>query len=101
MIMIPIETDLHRKDALIIVLGADNLEHMKAADPAEIDIRGSGKRLVNPIVLLCYEESSPALNRLVQGGNVDALIKYLQRGWAFRPDKGDHDRGPESIGSHN
>ncbi len=97
MLMIPMQTFDHKQDALIVVIGPDNLARMKNGDPAEAELRRSGKNLVNPTILLCYEEPSPELNRLVQAGDLKRLIKFLQRGWEFQPERGDHDRGPESI----
>ena len=104
MFVLPIKTEGHKRDALIIVLGPENLERMKQGDPAELQLkqlRQAGKELVDPAILLCYEEPSPTLNRLIQGGDITAVIKYLQRGWKYRPDAGDHDRGPESIKDQN
>jgi hypothetical protein len=63
--------------------------------------RQSGRGLVDPVIVLCYEEPGPELERLIQAGNFKALIGYLQRGWEFRPDRGDHDRGPESLKGSN
>jgi hypothetical protein len=101
MLILPVQTPDHKDDALIVVLGPDNLERMKEGDPAEVQlsqIRGAGKDLVDPAILLCYEEPSPALNQLIQRGNLSAILKHLQRGWKFRPQAGDHDRGPERLG---
>ena len=96
-IAIPVESDGHTKDALIVVLGPDNLERMKKADPAEFALATSGYNLVNPIILLCYEEQTPELMTLLQSGDLEKIVKHLRRGFEFRPDKGDHDRGPEKM----
>ena len=97
MILLPIESPDHSEDALIVVLEADNLERLKQADPAEIHLRQTGKRLVNPSVLICYEAESPELTAVLQSGNLKKIIAHLQRGWKFRPEKGDHDRGSERL----
>ena len=97
MIFIPIETPDHKSDAVICVLNSSNLERMKKADPSEIILKQSGRNLVNPTILLCFEEDNKELAEVINSGDVAKIIKYLQRGWKFRPDKGDHDRGPESI----
>jgi hypothetical protein len=34
---------------------------------------------------------------LLKGKGLKAIIEYLQRGWKFRPEVGDHDRGPEKL----
>lgn len=104
MLILPIITQGHRRDALIVILGPDNLERMKGGDPAEVkltDLRRVGKGLVDPAIMLCYEEPTAALNRLIQAGDLKALIKHLQRGWKFRPEAGDHDRGPQSVKDGN
>lgn len=101
MMILPIETEGHTHDALIIILGPDNLERMKVADPAEVVLRKTGKRLVNPTVQVCYEEDQTALTRLLHGGDLGAILKHLTRGFEFRPAKGDHDRGPESLRESN
>ena len=101
MIMIPIESKDHEHDALIIVLDKDNLSRMQQADPPEIELRRCGKTLINPAICVCYQDPSPEWNRIVQGGNLAGMIEYLQRGWKFRPEQGDHDRGPESVKGKN
>lgn len=104
MMILPLETENHEHDALIIVLDPDNLERMKGGDPAEVklkQLRQAGKNLVDPAIVLCYEKPSPKFNRLIQSGDTLAVIQYLQRGWQYRPEAGDHDRGPESIKDTN
>jgi hypothetical protein len=39
MIILPIETEGHEQDALVIVLDADGFARMKEADPAEVVLR--------------------------------------------------------------
>lgn len=99
MLIVPVESPDHTEDALLIVLDDANLARMAVADPAEVVLRDSGRMLVNPTVLVCHQNSTPEFARLLQARNFGAIVKYLQRGWQFRPDKGDHDRGPESITS--
>lgn len=104
MIILPLETEGHRHDVLIVILGPDNLARMKEGDPAELQLKQvllSGIKLVDPTILLCYEEPSRQLNALLQSSDVKGLIEHLQRGWKFRPEQGDHDRGPEKIKDHN
>lgn len=101
MLLIPIETVNHTEDALIVVLGASNVERMRAADPAEIVLRQTGRTLVNPTILLCYEDESPELARLLAARDVDAVVRHLRRGFRYRPDRGDHDRGPEPLAGSN
>jgi hypothetical protein len=101
MLMIPIETEGHDRDVLVLVLGKTNLERLKLADPAEAVLQQCGQQLLNPTVMVCYEEDEAALMQVANRGDLQALIKYLQRGWKFRQELGDHDRGPESIRGSN
>jgi len=101
MLVIPLMSKDHKYDALILVLGPDNLDRMKQADPAEVVMRQINQgdfRLVDPVIYLCYEEPSPELERLVRGRDPIAILDFLQRGWQYRPEAGDHDRGPERLG---
>lgn len=97
MLALPIESTDHKNDAIILILGPENLERMKTGDPAEFIAKQSGKHLVNPKLLICYEEPSPQLTQLLQGGDLRKIIEYLQRGWKFRPEIGDHDNGPQKL----
>lgn len=101
MIILPIESDDHEHDALIVILHDDSLERMTKADPAEIVLRQTGKKLVNPTILICHEKDSPKLTQLLNSGDLYAIVKHLQRGWKFQPERGDHDRGPESLKDQN
>ena len=101
MLLLPVETPGHIADAVIVVLNDDSLARMAEADPAEVILRQTGRSLVNPTILICHEKQSPELTRLLNGGDVKAIIAHLQRGWQFRPDRGDHDRGPEPLHRSN
>lgn len=98
MILIPIQSPDHKEDALVIILDATNIDRMNVADHAEILLRECGRNLVNPAILLCYEEPTPKMMGFVNSRDVKGLIKYLRRGFEFCPEKGDHDNGPRKIG---
>ena len=83
MLIIPIETPGH------------------AADAAEVILRQTGRTLINPTIIICHESPSPEFARLLQTKDLSKIVDYLRRGFEFRPDKGDHDRGPETLGSQN
>jgi hypothetical protein len=89
MLIFPIETTDHADDAVVVVLGSDNVERMAVGDPAEIDWRASGFTLVNPRILLCYEKDQAALMRVIQTKDIRRILKYLSRGFKDRPEKGD------------
>lgn len=97
MLTIPIESADHKSDMLIVVLDSDNLIRMGKADPAEVKCRELGKRLVNPSVLICHEPATKALMDVVATRDLKKIVKYLQRGWEFRPDLGDNDKPPEVL----
>jgi hypothetical protein len=97
MLLIPVETHDHKNDMLIVVLDDTNLERMKAADPAEINLHELKSKLVNPTIFLCHEQPTPGFMKLFNQRDLKAIMKFLQRGWKFRPNKGDHDRGPELL----
>lgn len=97
MILLPIETEGHKEDAVIIVLDPSQIERLNMADPAEVVLRQTGKHLVNPTIQICLERPSKEWTRILQSGDLKAILKFLGRGFKFRPDKGDHDRGPESL----
>lgn len=101
MIVLPIETPNHADDVLIIVLGDDSLERMARADPAEVKCKELGRNLINPRVVICHEKDSPEFARLLQARNLSKICEFLSRGFAFRPDKGDHDRGPTPLNRLN
>lgn len=100
MIIIPIKTDDHKHDMLIVVLDKVNVERMKVADPAEIQLAQLKIPLVLPTIMIAYEDSSPEFSKVVQGGNVRKIIEFLQRGWKFKPES-DNDDGPQSIKEQN
>lgn len=101
MIVVPIVTENHVRDRLLVILDPESLARMREADPAEVNLaevsRKIGSTILQPIIHICYEEKTPEFERILQSGDVKALLKYLSRGWRFRPDQGDHDRGPEHL----
>lgn len=96
MIILPVK-NLKGRDVLIVVLNPDNVARMQEADPVQIE--NCGKVLVNPKVMICFEKDSPEFVRLLNEGNLEKILDFLSRGFRFRPEMGDHDRGPESLGS--
>ncbi len=101
MITIPIATPDHQHDALIIIMDDVELGRLRAADPAQLELRDFPVQLVSPMLLICHEQPTPELTRLLSGRHVPAIVKYLQRGFKFRPELGDHDHGPQSLGGLN
>jgi hypothetical protein len=100
MLLIPMKFP-DKRDELLVILGPENVERMRRADPVQIELSLQRLRLINPKITICIESPSPELNRLVQTKDLAGLCKFLSRGWEFRPDLGDHDRGPERLEDGN
>lgn len=103
--MIVIPARVEGKDMLIVILKSENVDRMKQANPVQFDVEAmvqqTGRSISNPAVIICCEDESPELNRLIQGGNFKGLAKFLSRGFKYQPEKGDHDHGPRRLGSNN
>lgn len=97
MLVLPIETEHHEADVLVVVLGAGNLARMRAGDPPEVKLREVAPHLVHPTVVICFEEQQAELMRLLNAGDVRGALAHLSRGWQYRPDRGDHDAGPQRL----
>lgn len=99
MIVIPVESKDHKSDAVIVILDSQNFERMKEADPAQIPLHNGkhGKRLINPLICICYEEMTPEMETVLKSGNPDLISKFLTRGFKFRPELGDHDDGFQKL----
>jgi len=101
MIIVPMASANHKNDRLVIILDKTNVERMKGADPAQIICKEFPIGLVNPSIMVCYEEDSPKLNQLINSGDIEGLLEFVNRGFKFRPDLGDSDRGPKSLYEQN
>lgn len=97
MLCIPITTPGNQNDIVIVILDDTSIERMAKADPAQVVTRVGFKKLVNPSILICHEKATPELMRLVNAGDLPKLFEFLQRGFEFRPDQGDHDNGPQKL----
>lgn len=95
--IIPIQTRGHVADKLIVILTGESLARMAKADPAEVRCNTLGCELVNPAILICHEEESPELTAVLATGDLKTIVNFLQRGFVFLPEKGDHDGPPEVI----
>ena len=101
MLIIPIQSQSHERDAIIIVLGRENVQRLEKSDPLEVKCSETGRVLANPVIMIAYEDETPEFKQVVQSGDLGKIISFLQRGWKFRPDSGDHDRGLENIKEMN
>jgi hypothetical protein len=85
-----------------VVLEDENLNRIKAYDPAEIIKASMGPyadlAIRNVIIAYATEEDKQHITRILRTGQADfsEVGRFLSRGFAYRPDKGDKD-GPYEI----
>ncbi len=84
--------------SVFVVLEDENLERMRAYDPAELvlsKVEGNfpGKRLKDIVIGYATAADVAEVLRLANDGKPREALKYLSRGWAFKPEAGDYD-GP-------
>ena len=95
MIVIPLQVS-ETAYSIIVLLEDDNLERIKAYDPAEITIRKLGLshlRLQDVVIGYATAQEAAQVAAIRDRAEIPELLKKLSRGYQYRPDKGDHD-GP-------
>jgi hypothetical protein len=87
-----------RRDILII-LGPDSIERIQRKDPFEVNCWQMPFQERVGVLSITYgtKEECAKMEALVREGKVDEAIKLALSGWEYRPDLGDHDRGPEPL----
>ncbi len=88
-----------------VYIGLDDQawERLKAYDPGELVLEKLSQPWINMKlkgVLFGYCSDSDLLEcqRISQQtDDIQAVLKYLSRGWRFEPDAGDHDGPPLSV----
>lgn len=99
MLMIPV-LNKGRVD-LLIVLEDDNIERIKQYDPAEVKWSQIPWPDVRPRTIgigYATAEEIKKIHKLAEEGKPQEAIKLVTRGFKFRPERGDHDFGPISLG---
>jgi len=101
MIVIPFQLN-DREYSVFVMLQDDNLERIRIYDPAEVQINKLGERfqklkLKDVIIGYGTDDDQRKVLELCGAGQPREALKYLSRGFAFRPDQGDHDFGPLSL----
>lgn len=88
-----------RRDVMII-LGPDNIERMKEQDPFEVKWFEFPWREEPGVVAVTYadDELMAQVTELAKAGKTIEAAELATKGWKFRPEMGDHDRGFEPIG---
>jgi hypothetical protein len=81
---------------LFIILQDDNIERMKAYDPAELITANFAERFtdrnIRTIVMMYGTKADISrFTTMCQAGDVRGALRYLARGFKFRPEAGDED----------
>jgi hypothetical protein len=98
MIAAMVNIDERQQSVLVVVIEKDNLDRMKQADPITLESIRAGGALVPPryplnlSLLLAYEENDAELYRMAKSANSLDFIKYLERGFKFKPEIDGKDR---------
>lgn len=102
MFLIPVRYQDNTAYDLWVVLQDENIHRVMEYDPAEVPVArlpGSWEGLTLHTVYVTYatDEEVIEVNRMIAGGLIKDALRLLSRGYKFRPDQGDHDRGPEKV----
>jgi hypothetical protein len=84
--------------SLMVVLQEDNIERIRSNDPAEVAMsklseRWQSMKLADVIVTYATSEDEQTALKLFAEGKGHEALRFLTRGYAYRPEAGDHD-GP-------
>jgi hypothetical protein len=95
MLVIPFQLNAE-EFSVFVVLEDENLERMKANDPAQVNVWKMGEpyaRLTLRDVIIASPTAADVATALqmARSGSPAAAMEYLSRGFKFRPDKGDSD----------
>jgi hypothetical protein len=101
MMLIPLRTPETNRVDLLIILEQDNLERIKRHDNAEV-MWGQlgfdpGCRPGTISIAYATAEEVAKVKDLAAKGKPRDILCMLTGGFEYRPDLGDHDRGPESL----
>jgi hypothetical protein len=98
----PLLLALPRREGIdvVIVLGPDNIERIQERDPVEVewDRTPFKQNRVRRIVIASATAAQlTQCEQLVRQGKPDEAIGLISSGWKYRPEKGDHDLGPQRL----
>lgn len=85
---------------VLIVLGSDNVERIKEKDPLQMHWREFPfwqDRIGVIGISYASDAEMTQLTQLARQGKTLEAIKIATSGWKYRPEKGDHDLGPEKF----
>ncbi len=91
-----------RKYTVLVVLQADNIERIREYDPAVVTINSfgepwNGMKLADVSITFATAEDEKEAFRLCREGMILEAVRFLTRGFRYRPDKGDKDGAYESA----
>jgi hypothetical protein len=100
MIIIPFSTHPTEYEIFVVLLD-ENVSRIKAYDPAEVKAiitpEFKHKKLKTVYIGYCKNEEVRHLLTLAQSGKVVEALKYLTRGFEYKPEQGDHNGPPVSL----
>jgi len=86
---------------LAILLEDENLDRMKRADPAIFNLPPTPQfahmQLKSVLLGRISPDGKKHLLELIASGDGLAILRYVTRGFEYRPDLGDHDGPPLSL----
>jgi len=87
-----------RRD-IMIILGPENVERMQQKDPFEliVPLLPFDEPIGTIRISIATEDELKEFEQLGKQGKTDEAIDKATAGWKFRPELGDHDRGPEIL----
>jgi hypothetical protein len=88
--------------SIMVILSEGSIERIKQYDPSEIVVGNEWDHLKLDRVIIGHltdSEMDKLEQRIKLGWKVDpiTICRSISRGFQYRPDLGDHDRGPETI----
>jgi len=93
--IIPIQTG-KEEYVLFMVMGDVNIGRIKSYDPVELQLRRMGPpwpslKLKDINIVYASIEEFEMLDAVRSKDDMNKVLARLTRGWAYRPDLGDHD----------
>lgn len=85
---------------VLIILGPDNIERIKEKDPVELkwwEYPFAKQRPATIGISYANETEMMQITQLARQGKTAEAIYMATSGFKYRPEKGDHDLGPERF----
>src|SRR5215831_14867528 len=85
---------------VLIILGPENIERIQEKDPFQVDCEDMPMAPFRiGIIQVSYATDTEMvqMTQLARQGKLDEAVKLATSGWRYRPERGDHDLGPEHL----